>query len=177
MKIEVKEKGTKEMYKEVVNIGMQYRGLMKRPGAVLNDNFKSYRNYLILLLCLLAINIITGVRSGFSTIVIVALAIVSVATLFTAAVLIRMNLQVKNYLADERATTVTLDKKGVEMNKEGTQVVRLSWDNVAFVRAFKETTTFFAKDTQGLYFSVTNAYRKRILDHLKKENVPVQYIK
>ena len=177
MKIEIKEKGTKEQYKEVVNIGMQYRALLRNPRARLSDNFKSYRNYLIMLLCLLAINIFTGIRGGFGTITIVALVIVSVAALFTAVVLIRMYTQLRGYLADERTSTVILDKKGIELDKEDTQSVRLAWDRIAFVRVFNESTCFLAEDTPGLFISVANTYKKKIFDYIKKDKIQVRIVR
>ena len=43
MTIEVKEKGTKQFYKEVVNIMTQYRQLLYRPEDKLKNNFTRYR--------------------------------------------------------------------------------------------------------------------------------------
>lgn len=43
MTIEIKEKGTKEFYKEVVNVTSQYRQLLKKPEAKLKNNERVHK--------------------------------------------------------------------------------------------------------------------------------------
>lgn len=43
MRIEIKDKGTKEFYKEVVSVMIQYPQLIRKPHMKYQDAFKSYR--------------------------------------------------------------------------------------------------------------------------------------
>ena len=47
-KIEITEKGTREYYKELVNITSQYRSLIKKPDMKLRNNFNLYKSYIII---------------------------------------------------------------------------------------------------------------------------------
>ncbi len=69
-----------------------------------------------------------------------------------------------------------MDENGVEINKGDTQIIRLGWDNVAFVRTFKESTSFFAKDASGIVISVTNKYKEQIMEYLNTNDTGVQII-
>jgi len=80
------------------------------------------------------------------------------------------------FLNDDRTSTVTLDDNGVEINKGDTQIIRIGWNNVAFVRIFKESTSFFAKDASGIVISVTNKYKDQIMEYFNKNNIGVQII-
>ena len=94
----------------------------------------------------------------------------------TAVFYYTMKKRVKMFLEDERTSTITLDEKGIEINKENAQIIRLGWDNVAFIRSFMESTSFFAKDASGIVISVTNKYKDQIMEYLNKNNIGVQII-
>ena len=64
----------------------------------------------------------------------------------------------------------------IEINKGDTQIIRLGWDNVAFIRTFKESTSFFAKDASGIVISVANKYKDQIMEYLNSNNTRVQII-
>ena len=176
MVIEIKEKGTKSFYKEIVNVITQYRRLMKKPGAKLKNNFKALLYTAIAICVLIAAHLWFGVSGGFDALTIAVLVLLAVVLFIEIMVFVYMNNLVRGYLRDDRTAVVTLDEKGVEMNKEGAQIVRLSWDNVAFVRAFEESTCFFAKDTAGLVLCVTNKYRQEIMDYLKENQPGVEVV-
>jgi len=88
-----------------------------------------------------------------------------------------MNKMVDAFLSDDRASTVTLDENGVELNKGGSQIVRVGWDEVALVRSFRESTCFIAKNVTGLVIAVTNTYKDDIMDYLKDNDVNVQIVR
>ena len=160
MTIEVKEKGSRQFYKEVVNILTQYRQLLYRPEDKLRDNFTRYILLTIAMVLICAMSIYGGINSSFNAMKILTAVFAGVAAAATAVILVRMNKTVDDYLADDRPSVVTLDENGVEIEKTGAQAVRLAWDNVAFVRTFVESTSFFSKDLSGIVLSVDNNYRK-----------------
>lgn len=177
MTIEVKEKGSRQFYKEVVNIVTQYRQLLYRPEDKLRDNFTRYILLTIAMVLICAMSIYGGINSSFNAMKILTAVFAGVAAAATAVILVRMNKTVDDYLADDRPSVVTLDENGVEIEKTGAQAVRLAWDNVAFVRTFVESTSFFSKDLSGIVLSVDNNYRKEIMDYIKSNNIDVKVVR
>ena len=177
MTIEVKEKGSRQFYKEVVNIVTQYRQLLYRPEDKLRDNFTRYILLTIAMVLICAMSIYGGINSSFNAMKILTAVFAGVAAAATAVILVRMNKTVDDYLADDRPSVVTLDENGVEIEKTGAQAVRLAWDNVAFVRTFVESTSFFSKDLSGIVLSVDNNYRKEIMDYIKSNNSDVKVVR
>ena len=177
MTIEVKEKGTRQFYKEVVNILTQYRQLLYKPEDKLKDNFTRYIFLTIAMVLICLMSLYGGITGSFTVTKILTAVFAGVAAAATAVILFRMKKTVDGYLADDRPSVVTLDENGVEIEKTGSQAVRLAWDNVAFVRSFAESTSFFSKDLSGIVLSVTNDYRKEIMEYIKSNNIDVKVVR
>jgi hypothetical protein len=177
MTIEVKEKGTRQFYKEVVNILTQYRQLLYRPEDKLKDNFTRYIFLTIAMVLICLMSLYGGITGSFTVTKILTAVFAGVAAAATAVNIFRMKKMVDGYLADDRPSIVTLDENGVEIEKTGSQAVRLAWDNVAFVRSFVESTSFFSKDLSGIVLSVTNDYRKEIMEYIKSNNIDVKVVR
>ena len=176
MTIEVKEKGSKEFYKEVVNVISQYRHLMKKPEAKLNDNFKSYTIMMVAMAVLFATQLSRGIVDGFDALTGAALAASFMAFIVLIIYRINMKKMVDAYLSDARVSTVTLDEIGVELNKGGSQIIRIGWDEVALVRSFNESTCFIAKNATGLVIAVTNLYKSDIMKYPKDNSIDVRIV-
>lgn len=176
MTIEIKDKGTKAFYEEVVSFNHQYGALMKKPEAKFMSSFKSILMQIFAMGVIFGFTIYEGVSDGFSSLGVCAVTAAAMAAFVQAVMYYSMKKRVKMFLEDERDSTITLDDKGIEINKGDTQIIRLGWDNVAFVRTFKESTSFFAKDASGIVISVTNKYKDQIMEYLNKNNIGVQII-
>lgn len=176
MIIEIREKGSKAFYEEVVSFNHQYAALMKNPRAKFMSSFKSILIQIFAMGFLFGCMTSVGISDGFSPLPVCAMTAAAMAALVGAVIYSAMKKRVKMFLEDERSSTIILDDNGVEINKEGSQIVRLAWDNVAFVRCFKESTSFFAKDASGIVISVTNKYKDQILEYLNNSNIGVQII-
>ena len=177
MIIEVKEKGSKEYCKEVVNTMSQYKKLITRPDAELKDHFKSYPIWTGIMASLFTIWLFHGIFNGFNVWIGVVLVITGLAFILVIANLINMNKMVSAYLNDDRTSTVTLDEKGVELNKGGSQVIRVGWNDVTVVRSFKESVCFLAKNVTGFVIAVTNRYNDDIMKYLEDNHVDVKIVK
>ena len=177
MTIEIKEKGTRQFYKEVVNVTTQYRQLLYRPEDKLKDNFRHNIFLIAAMAALFIISLIGCINGSFNTMSILIMVLAALALAATAIVLVRMNKMVDGYLADDRPSAVTIDENGVELEKTGSQAVRLAWDNVAFVRSFTESTCFFSKDLSGIVLAVTNDHKKELLDYIKENGIDVKVVK
>ena len=177
MTIEIKEKGSRQFYKEFVNILTQYRQLLYRPEDKLKDNFTRYIFLTIAMVLICLMSLYGGITGSFTVTKILTAVFAGVAAAATAVNIFRMKKMVDGYLADDRPSIVTLDENGVEIEKTGSQAVRLAWDNVAFVRSFVESTSFFSKDLSGIVLSVTNDYRKEIMEYIKSNNIDVKVVR
>lgn len=176
MTIEIKEKGTKEFYEEVVNVTSQYKKLINNPGMNLRNNFRSLRQYIVVCAFFLIALIVMGIMWGMDTMSVVGIVLMVIVIALCGFLLFNMRSMVGKYLADERTSVVTLDENGVELEKEGSQVVRLAWDSVAFVRVFKESVCFVSKDVAGLVLAINKGYQQQILDYLRTNEQSVKVI-
>ena len=176
MVIEVKEKGSREFYEEVVNVVAQYGRLRKKPEAKLKNYFVSLKIFAVLLSVLIAVNLAMGIAWGFDGMAIAAVVVCAVALVFDAVFWVNLKKAVDRYLSDDRSSVVTLDEDGVELNKENTQTVRLAWPSIAFVRVFKESVCFVSADITGFILAVAISHRQEILDYLKENEVKVKVI-
>ena len=62
------------------------------------------------------------------------------------------------------------------MNKGGSQVIRVGWNDVTVVRSFKESVCFLAKNVTGFVIAVTNKYSDDIMKYLEDNHVDVKII-
>lgn len=176
MRIEVKEEGTREFYREVVNVLMQYKKLIKDPEAALTDNFKSFRTICIAATVVFAANILCGLLFGWNNIIFFCSAVMWVCVAMLLVYLNKMNKTVQAYLDDKRKSVVILDDKGVALSKDGSLAVRLAWDNVAFVRSFAESTCFVPKEELGIVIAVFNTHRDEIREYMENNETGVRAI-
>ena len=175
--IEIKEKGSRQFYKEFVNVLTQYRQLLYRPQDKLKDNFSRYLFLTAAMVILFLMNLYGGITGSFNATKILVIVFSAAAAAATVVIYFRMIKMVDGYLEDDRPSVVTLDENGVEIEKVGSEAIRLAWDNVAFVRSFIESTCFFSKDLSGIVLAVNNDYRKQIMEYIKSNNIDVQVVK
>ena len=177
MVIEVKEKGNREFYEEVVNVVAQYGRLRKKPEAKLKNYFVSLKTFAVLLTVMIVINTAMGIAWGFDGLSIASIIVYAVVLVINVAFWVNLKKAVDRYLSDDRSSIVTLDEDGVELNKENSQKVRLAWPSIAFVRVFKESVCFVSADITGFILAVTISHKQEILDYLKENGVKVKVIK
>ena len=177
MTIEIKEKGSRKFYKEVVNVLTQYRQLLYRPEDKLKDNFTRYIFLTVAMVLICLMSIIGGINGSFNATRILTAVFGGVAAAATLVILFRMNKMVNGFIADDRPSVFTIDENGAGIEKKGAQDIKLAWDNVAFVRSFAESTCFFSKDLSGIVLAVTNDYRKQIMEYIKSNNIDVKVVR
>lgn len=175
MRIEINEKGSDAFYREVVNITAQYRGILKNHNRKLNDYFRQFRILLILGAAALVILILMAVFRGADPFDYAIIAALFIEVVMCAGYLYALNKMLKAMLADSRSSVLTLDETGVELNKGGSQIVKLGWDNIAVVRVDKESLTFVSGDRTGIVISIAKEFADEILAWLR-ENLPTAEI-
>ena len=149
MRIEVREKGTLEFYREIVNITSQYQRLMKNPEGKLKDTFRMIKSYLILCAVLFVLVLLMGIFWGMDALTILALVVLVGAIAVSGIQLKRLNDMVDVLMEDPRTAVIIMDENGVEFNKEDAEKLRISYENVAFLRVFEESVGIFAKSARA----------------------------
>lgn len=166
MKIEISEKGSKAFYREVVNISAQYRYILKNHHRKLRDYFKQFSILLILGTAALVSLLLMAVFWGVDPFDYAIIAALGIAVAMCAVYLCVLNKMLRSMLADPRTSVLTIDGTGVELNKGGSQIVKLGWDNIAVVCVYKESLTFVSGDHTGIVISVAKQYADEMLSWL-----------
>lgn len=171
MRIEIKERGSEAFYRETVNVAAQYQRLLKNPKRKLGDLFKNYRNSGILSVVAFALLAILMILWGSDTIMIVAEVVLAINIVLSIMLFRNMKKLLGKLQDDPRTSVFSMDDRGIELDKEGAQIVRIAWDNLAFVRAFKESICFASKEGTGITISIDRKYENEIRQYMT-EHVP-----
>ena len=171
LKIEIKEKGSESFYREVVNFQAQYRFILRNPARKLKDYFKQFRTLLILGSVFLVALIFMSIFWGASTLDYAIMAALAIAMAMCLAYLHMLGKALKTLMNDSRSSVLILDDSGVELNKEDSQIVKLAWSNISFIRLYANSLTFVSADQTGLIISIAKNYAGDIVSWMK-DNQP-----
>ncbi len=177
MTIDVKEKATKEFYKEFINISNQRVAYLVEPEAKVSDSFTSSAIMMGGMLIIFALELYRGIRVGFAGMTNAVLVFALLAFIVLLIYTVNQNKKLRSYMNDTARTIVTLDENGIEQSRDGIQVARAAWEDVALVRSFSESTCFFEKDkgeVSGSLIAVPNAYKKEVLAYLVDNDIVVK---
>ncbi|MBE6019380.1 MAG: hypothetical protein E7230_03445 [Clostridiales bacterium] len=177
MTIEIKEKGSKQYYEEIANINSQYMQLLRNPRLKLGNTFRLHTILAAVMPVVFILYIVFAIKGGsFRPASVIVLFVIALSAYASFTYLRKTKKMVNDFLTNGADETLTLDKKGVALKREGSEEVRLRWGNVAFVRVFEESTCFFAEDKSGVVIPVNNAYRDEVLQFLRKSNLHIPII-
>ncbi|MBR5641000.1 MAG: hypothetical protein IKW92_02570 [Firmicutes bacterium] len=168
MVLKIDHKGSEAFYTEVVNVVAQFRGLLKKPERKVENLFKTYNLLAIacaVMFVLLGAMAIFWGADSMTNVLMVLMAVLFVMLMIFLSTLKKLR---KSMMEDNRTSVVTIDENGVELNKEDSQVVKLAWDNVAFVRDFGESIGFLSKDVSGLVISIESKWKDEVLPYLRE---------
>ena len=82
----------------------------------------------------------------------------------------------KTLMNDSRSSVLILDDSGVELNKEDSQIVKLAWSNISFIRLYANSLTFVSADQTGLIISIAKNYAGDIVSWMKDNQPNVRII-
>lgn len=176
MQIQIDHKGSDAFYTETVNVIAQYRRLLKKPERKIENLFQTYRLLGIACVVMFFLMLAITVAWGSDTTMKVLMSLMAVLFALETVYLSAMNKTKKRMMEDARSSVLTLDENGVELNKEDSQVVRLAWDNVAFVRVFAESIGFVSRDASGLIIFVEKCHESKIAACLREIAPVVPYL-
>ena len=174
MIIEIRQKGSEAFYREVVNITAQYRYILKNHHHRLKDYFKQFKLLLVLAAVFLVLLLLMAAFWGLDRWGYAVIAGLAISAAMSAVYLRLLNNMLKAMLADARTSVLSLDEAGVELNKGGSQIVKLGWENIAVVCVYWESISFVSGDRTGIVISVAKQYAGEIPAWLRAEQPGVE---
>lgn len=168
MRIEIKAKGSKAFYREVVNVVLQCRKLIKNPGRKVKDMIKNVKTGLITLSVLLVAVIATMTAVRGSALLFFSLFLLIVTMLIYSVWLYHVEKTVRKMAEDKKPSVLTIDEEGVELKKETEQVVKVFWSNIAFILKLKESICFLPNDPSGMIIAISVDYKDQVMEALRE---------
>lgn len=168
MVLKIDHKGSEAFYTETVNVVAQYRGLLKKPERKVENLFKTYT--LLAIACAVMFVLLGAMAIFWGADSMTNVLMVLMAALFVMLIVYLTTLKKlrSKMMKDDRTSVLTLDETGVELNKEDSQIIKLAWDNVAFVRNFGESIGFVSKDVSGLVISIESKWKDEVFPYLRE---------
>lgn len=168
MQILIDHNGSDAFYTDAVNMMAQYRSLLKKPARKVENMLQTYKLLGIAAAVMFAIMAAMTIAWGSDTLMKVLMALLAVLFVFDIAYYFALIKLKKRMMEDKRTSILTLDENGVELNKEDEQVVRIAWDNLAFVRIYGECIGFVSKDVSGLIVFVERRYEGQVIPYVRE---------
>lgn len=174
MIIKTDNPGTKAFYKEIVNVLMKYRRLVKRPTRRLVNMFLIFTVYAAIGAVLLALWLIPPFMRE-SRMAPLGIGISCILLLLSGAFLLSFYRTLRMLQNGFSPSVLTLDETGVEMKKEGANTLRVDWGSVSFVRVLPQSVCIAAKEPMRCNLHVERRYAEAIVAFLRetRPEVPV----
>ena len=166
MQIRVTERGSESFYRELVNIMSQYRKILQKPEGKLLDMFKVVKTYIGIAIAFLVLLVLMAIFWGGDLLTYVAIFMMVAIIAYSIYLLYNLNALYKTYMNDSGDSILTLDEDGIELDKENSTKVRLSWDKIAFARVYNESITFIPKNITTYIICITRKYEDEIVKYL-----------
>ena len=175
MQFEINEKGSEKAYKEFVNIIYQFRQLIKNPHKKISNLFARCYFFIGAFLILIVMNSIFLFIGSLDSIGFALIMLLVIGELIYIKSLTNMNKMYNTIRNDKRTAIVTVDEKGVEINKEGS-VIRTSWDKIAYIRKFQEILCFITTNEGEGLISLDKKYMDEIKRYVEQQGIDVVVI-
>ncbi|MBR0145851.1 MAG: hypothetical protein IJM25_04215 [Eubacterium sp.] len=172
MTINLDNKITDAACREALDIASQYGRLVRNHNAKISDGFKSRLIYVCVSLAVLTAMVIASVIFwGFSTLTIIAIAILAFDAILGFGIQIRMKKAVEQMKADKRKREIELDEEGIEVKKDGKSVMRQEWKDIAALRVFNENFCLIAKEYKMSVVIVNKLYADQVKQFLQTQKI------
>lgn len=168
--------GTREYYKEMINVSLQRRKLLKNPSRKIINLPTRYIATIAVGVFFIALLSALGAPWGFDALFIIGITIWGISILCYTAALITVRKALRKAMAAFKPSVFTMDEQGVEVAQENTSTVRTFWENIAFIRVFSHGVCFAAKQPSGYMIFVPIEYASDITAYLAETHPEVQLI-
>ena len=171
MVIECNEKGTREFYTEFLDTTFMYNSIKKKHDTKLKNQKKRYTLYAIILpICTLAFAYFAAREQELiyvKVMYIVAAAMLAVSFLLSLLVLVTYSKMLKNLMAADKSSRVTVDEDGITLESDGDESVSMHWDDIMVVRDGKHSVIALPENQKDPVIAIPEKYRAEFLEGVR----------
>lgn len=173
MRIEINGGGSDAYYREICNVMFEAKRYKKKPNKKYVDTVKRTKRLMIVMAVVEVLYIAMGVAWGFDPIMYVLIGILGFLIVIYIFMYRNMMRYYRTLIAEKGSSVFTLDERGVELERIGSQTVRLAWDNIAFVRVFRSSMLFFSKAEPMVVIALDDAHMGPVVEYLKEHDFEI----
>lgn len=173
MRIEINGGASDAYYREICNVMFEAKRYKKKPNKKYVNTVKRTKLLMIVMAVAEVLYIAMGVAWGFDPIMYGLIGILGFLIVLYVFMYRSMMRYYRTLVAERGSSVFTLDEQGVELERIGAQTVRLAWDNIAFVRVFKNSMMFFSKAEPMVVIALDEAHMGPVIEYLKTHEFDV----
>ncbi len=169
MKLEIKEKPTKNFYNEILYVQTNYKKILKNPSKKVKKLTTSILLYLLTALVAILISLYFYMQDKPHNIFQYYAFFFLILFIFAFFYLLLVNRRL-NQLVDyskKNQSTISIDNNNISLIKDKS-TVSITWDSLQSIVINKYSIIFLPKDISSLYIAINTEYKEEILKVIKK---------
>lgn len=166
MKIEIKKRGDKSYYNELLYVCFKLDNIRKNP----NQKVHQLTNYLLLCSLGILLGIIMFILfylDDKKIVYIFLTGMLAVILLMVIIYFILVNKRIKTFISDVTEKTFSIDEMGITLSDEEKNII-IKWDNLEKIIINKYSIVFLPKENNKVLISTSTIYKDEIIKSLDK---------
>ncbi len=175
--IETECQTTEAQAKEIVNVSVQIKKLIKSPEKKFTDYFKFCPRSMAFALLMIVFCFLFVLKFGGDALIYSCLGVFGFSFIIILRVYSSVNGYKKHLLSQSGNVTVIFDEDGVDYDNHKDKKLKLSWEGTAFIRVLSECLYVVPKDMMGVMICLKVEYTERVLSFVEENNIGIEVIK
>ena len=168
MKIECKDRGTKEFYDEILFLSMKRKDFLNNPKMKMLGISKYYKSYM--LLAIFSIILMLVFYYIFEeNIFLIFLGMMVLLLVYCLLSYRKMMVYVNQMLSTENATSVDINEDGINFHDDKKDIF-LKWNDIHSIIKAKHSISFLPKNVMDYIISIRDKYTDEVLTALKEND-------
>ena len=169
MRFEIKEKGSREFFEELIYVVTKRDEILKRNKLKLNTVGNYYRNTLYLGILGIVVSVLAYIFLKMNIFLLMAGMMVFLMT-FVCIAIYRTNKYIEAMMNETEAKTIEVDDKGIRY-KDGKKDLNYAWDDIVKVVVGDYSITFLPKNNNEFVVGMIAEYKDDILKIINDNNL------
>ena len=175
--IETERQTTEAQAKEIVNVSMQIKRILKAPDKKITNYFKFCPRSMIFCGVMLVLSALYIIKFGGDALIYVCLGMMAITLVTTLKIYISVNNYKKHLLGQKGKVTVIFDENGVDYDNHKDRKLNLSWEGTAFIRIFSECLYVVPKDITSVMICLKKDDAERVAGFITENNINIEIIR
>ena len=169
MKIEIKEKPTRNFYNEILYIQTNYKKILRNPSRRAGKLTTSVILYLLTAFTAILVSLYFYTQDKPNNIFQYYAFFFLILFIFAFFYLILVNRRLNQlvHFAKDNQSTITIDNKNISLIKDKS-TVSITWDSLQSIVINKYSIIFLPQDISNMYIAINTEYKEEILKVVKK---------